>query len=239
VPIQRVGDIDMYYEVHGAGDAVVLIGGLGNDLSEWAWMVEWCARTHRVLAFDNRGAGRTDKPDVPYSIAMMAGDTVGLMDALAISEAIVIGASMGGRIALELTLEHPERVSGLILVSTSASGRPDVGLTRMEMLSLVGGLVFRGKYPQPRYAQSRQRAASRDYDCSDRLHEIHVRTTIMHGRKDRIFRLREAEAMRREMPNSQLVTFRGGHYFFGLHERRWFLDSIDDALNAGHSVRTS
>jgi 3-oxoadipate enol-lactonase len=238
VPIQRVGDIDMYYEVHGTGDPVVLIGGLGNDISEWEWMVQWCARTHRVLAFDNRGAGRTDKPDAPYSIEMMAGDTNALMEALGIAEATVLGVSMGGRIALELTLAHPERVARLILVSTSAAASPDTGLTRMEMLSVIGNLFFRGKYPQPRYAQSRQRQASRAYDCLDRLHEIHVPATIMHGRKDKIFPLRRAEELRRGIANSELVTFRGGHGFFIFKERKWFLDSVSTALGAGASVRT-
>lgn len=238
MPVQRVGDIDMYYEVHGAGDPVVLIGGLANDVSEWEWMIQWCARTHKVLAFDNRGAGRTDKPDAPYSIEMMAGDTHGLMEALGISGATVLGVSMGGRIALALTLAHPERVARLVLVSTSAAGVPDTGPTRMEMLSVLGSLFFKGKYPQPRYARSRQSQASRAYDCIDRLHEIQVPATIMHGRNDKIFQLRRAEELRHGIANSQLITFRGGHLFFLFKERKWFLDSVATALEHGTSVRT-
>lgn len=239
MPVQRVHDIDMYYEVHGAGEPLVLIGGLGNDLSEWEWMVDWCARTHMVLAFDNRGAGRTDKPDALYSIEMMAGDTDALMEALGISGAAVLGVSMGGRIALELTLEHPVRVASLILVSTSAAAHPDVGLTRMDLLSGLAGLVLRGKYPQPRYAQSRQRQASRAYDRTNRLHEIRVPATIMHGRRDRIVPLREAEQLRRGIADSQLVIFRGGHAFFMFRERRWFLDSLNIAFASARPVRPS
>jgi pimeloyl-ACP methyl ester carboxylesterase len=237
VPIQRVGDIDMYYELHGTGDPVVLIGGLANDVSESERLIEWCSRSHRVLAFDNRGAGRTDKPDIPYSIEMMAADTAGLMEALGVSDATVLGISMGGRIALELTLEHPELVARLILVSTSAASRPDNGPTRMEMLSFLAGLVFRGKYPQPAYAQSRQRQASRVYECLDRLEEIQVPTTIMHGRNDWIFPLRQAEDIRHGVAHSQLVTFRGGHLFFMRKERKWFLDSVDAALTFGDPVK--
>jgi 3-oxoadipate enol-lactonase len=239
VPVQRVRDIDMYYEVHGTGDPLVLIGGLGSDISEWEWMVEWCARTHMVLAFDNRGAGRTDKPEAPYSIEMMAGDTDQLMEALGVSDATVLGVSMGGRIALELTLEHPQRVAGLILVSTSAAAHPNAGLTRTELLSVLAGLVFRGRYPQPRYAQSLQRQASRAYDCTNRLHEIRAPTTILHGRRDKVFPLQEAEQLRRGISDSQLVAFRGGHAFFTSGERRWFLDTLDAAFASGRAVPAS
>ncbi len=232
----RVGDIDMYYEVHGSGEPLVLIGGLANDVSEWEWMINSCAESHRVLAFDNRGAGRSDKPDVPYSIEMMAEDTDALMEIAGMPQATVLGVSMGGRIALQLTLAHPERVARLILVSTMASARPEGSMTRMEMLSLVGSLIFRGRHPQPRYAQGRQRDASRRYDCTDRLGEIHVPTTILHGRKDRIAPLHEAQLMRRGIAGSELITFRGGHLFFLVKERKWFIDSVAAALQSRGAV---
>lgn len=239
MPIQRAGDIDMYYEFHGSGDPVVLIGGLGNDITESERLIQWLAHANRVLAFDNRGAGRTDKPDIPYSIEMMAADTAALMEALDISGATVLGISMGGKIAMELTLEHPELVARLILVSTSAAARPDNGPTRMEMLSFLARFVFRGKYPQPAYAQGRQRRASHVYECLDRLDEIQVPTTIMHGRNDWIVPLRRAEELRHGIERSQLVTFRGGHLFFMRKERKWFLDSVDTALRYGDAVTSA
>lgn len=237
MPVAQVGDINMYYEVHGSGDPIVLIGGLANDLSESEWFVNWCGQTNRVLVFDNRGAGRTDKPDTPYTIPMMADDTAGVMEAAGMPRATVLGISMGGRIALDLALEHPERVARLILVSTRASARPpDSPVSRIEMLSILSSLVFRGKYPQPRYALSRQREASRTYDCADRLDDIRVPTTILHGRRDRITPLREAETMRRCIPGSQLVTFGGGHLFFLRRERKWFLDTVASVLAAPSSL---
>jgi pimeloyl-ACP methyl ester carboxylesterase len=239
VPVTRAGDIDMYYELHGSGEPLVLIGGLASDISQWGWLTDFCAQTHHVLAFDNRGAGRTDKPDAPYTIPMMANDTDALMDAVGMNRATVIGISMGGKIALDLALEHPDRVARLVLVSTRASARLDGSMSRMEMLGVLSGLVFRGKYPQPRYAFSRQREASRSFDCIDRLGEIHVPTTILHGRKDRIAPLREAEAMRRGIAGSQLVTFRGGHLFFLIHERKWFFDSLAAAMTARSHVAGS
>jgi 3-oxoadipate enol-lactonase len=239
VPVVRVRDLDMYYELHGEGEPLVLIGGLANDLSEWEWMVQRCAETHRVLAFDNRGAGRTGKPDIPYSIEMMAADTAGLMTALDISGATVLGVSMGGKIALALALDHPELVARLILVSASAVSRVDNGPTRMEMLMFLGRLFARGKYAQPGYAQSRQRQASFAFECVDRLDEIEVPTTIMHGRNDWIAPLRRAEEIREGIAGSQLVTFRGGHLFFMRKERKWFLDSVDTALTYEIPVRAT
>jgi 3-oxoadipate enol-lactonase len=231
VPVIHAGDIDMYYELHGSGDPLVLIGGLASDISQWAWLTDWCAQTHHVLAFDNRGAGRTDKPDAPYTIPMMANDTDALMETVGMSHATVLGISMGGRIALDLALEHPDRVARLILVSTMASARPVSSMSRMELLSVLSGLVFRGRHPQPRYAFNRQREASRSFDCTDRLDEIHVPTTILHGRGDRIAPLRGAQMMRRGIAGSRIVTFSGGHLFFLVRERKWFLDSVATALD--------
>lgn len=231
MPVTHAGDIDMYYELHGAGEPLVLIGGLGSDISRWASITDWCAQTHHVLAFDNRGAGRTDKPDAPYTIPMMANDTDGLMETVGMSHATILGISMGGRVALDLALEHPNRVARLILVSTMASARPLTSMTRMEMLGALSNLIFRGKHPQPRYAFERQREASRSYDCVERLSEIRVPTTILHGRRDKIAPLREAERMRREITGSTLVTFSRGHLFF-MRERKWFFDSVTTAMQA-------
>src|SRR5262249_13221507 len=87
MPSVQGGDIDVYYEIHGDGPPLVFIGGLGVDLTVFASVTSRLAHTFRVLTFDNRGAGRTDKPDAPYSIPMMAEDTIGLMNTLGIGRA--------------------------------------------------------------------------------------------------------------------------------------------------------
>ncbi len=114
-----VDGLNMYYEVHGEGKPLLLISGLGNDLNGWALQIPEFAKKYRVIAFDNRGSGRTDAPDLRYSIQMMAEDTIGLMDALGIEKAHVLGVSMGGYIAEELAIGYPRRVGSLILMTTS------------------------------------------------------------------------------------------------------------------------
>jgi pimeloyl-ACP methyl ester carboxylesterase len=126
VPRVRVGDIDMFYVEAGQGEPLVLVMGFGGDHLAWALQTPALAARYRVIAFDNRGAGQTDQPDVPYTIATMAGDTVGLMDALGIDAAHVLGLSMGGMIAQEIALRHPARVRSLQLHATLA--RPDAYL---------------------------------------------------------------------------------------------------------------
>src|SRR5262245_18753158 len=123
MPTAKVGDIRIFYEVMGEGEPVVLIMGFGGDHLAWGFQVRELATRYRVIAFDNRGAGETDAPDIPYTTAMMADDTVGLLDALEIDRAHVVGASMGGMIAQEVALRHRRRVRSLQLHCTFA--RPD------------------------------------------------------------------------------------------------------------------
>jgi 3-oxoadipate enol-lactonase len=118
VPGIRVGDIEIYHEIHGRGEPLLLIMGLGSDLAGWMFQVHEFSKRYRVIVFDNRGVGRTDSPDAPYSIPMMAGDAAGLMDALDVGSAHVLGISMGGFIAQELALRRPRLVRSLILAAT-------------------------------------------------------------------------------------------------------------------------
>lgn len=123
MPKVRVGDLTMHYAEAGAGDPLVAVMGLSADHLAWGFQLEAFARHHRVVTFDNRGAGQTDAPDTSYTTPMMARDTLGLMDALGIDRAHVVGVSMGGMIAQEIALAAPERVRTLHLGCTLA--RPD------------------------------------------------------------------------------------------------------------------
>jgi len=125
MPFARVNDITMYYEVHGdSGSAVVLIHGFNCTKVGWPRShVARMAAQHRVVIFDNRGVGQTDKPTTAYSMLQFAGDVVGLMDALDVQAAHLFGMSMGGMIAQHVVLGYPERVLSLVLGST-APGEP-------------------------------------------------------------------------------------------------------------------
>ncbi len=141
----EVGDIKMYCVEAGAGEPLVLVMGLGGDHTAWGFQVPVLAERYRVIAFDNRGAGQTDQPDLPYTTRGMAEDTVGLMDALGIPRAHVCGVSLGGMIAQELALNHPDRVLSLQLHCSLA--RPDAYLlalsrTWLEMRAALSREAF-------------------------------------------------------------------------------------------------
>ncbi|MBM5812430.1 MAG: alpha/beta fold hydrolase [Gammaproteobacteria bacterium] len=110
----------LYYEIDGEGDDLLLIGGLGQDVTGWAFQVPRFIQHYRVIVFDNRDAGRSAEASGPYTTADMADDVAGLMDALQISRAHVLGYSLGGAIAQEFALRHQIRVNKLILACTSA-----------------------------------------------------------------------------------------------------------------------
>jgi pimeloyl-ACP methyl ester carboxylesterase len=122
MPTAFVNDIHIYYEVHGQGPNLTLIEGLGYDLWSWYRQIPVFSRHFRVLAYDNRGVGRSDKPAGPYSHAQNAADLAGLLDHLGWDRTHVLGHSMGGFIAQEFALHHPERLDRLILVATGFGG---------------------------------------------------------------------------------------------------------------------
>ena len=129
MPTTRANGIDIYYEVAGDGPPLILISGLGYGLWQWHKMVPLLSEQFRVITFDNRGAGQTDKPAGPYSAAMLADDTAGLLKALGTDRAIVLGHSMGGFIAQQMALSHSHCIDTLVLASTTFGGPNQIPVT--------------------------------------------------------------------------------------------------------------
>ena len=119
MPLADLGDHQLYYKERGEGPPVLGVMGFALDQRFWASQIPAVTGTHRFITFDNRGVGRsTGTP--PTSMEEMAADAIGLLDHLGIEKTVVFGLSMGGAISQRIVLEHPERVSALILGITWA-----------------------------------------------------------------------------------------------------------------------
>jgi 3-oxoadipate enol-lactonase len=118
--MEKAGDLNLEYYDEGSGPPLVMIMGLGGQASSWGEsLLERLQKHFRTIRFSNRGTGASDKPSGGYTIRQMADDATALMETIGLEQAHVFGISMGGMIAQELVLNHPERVQGLVLGCTT------------------------------------------------------------------------------------------------------------------------
>lgn len=143
MPVARIGRYDIHYVEEGRGDPVLLIHGLAGDLSAWGPQMAALRERHRVVAFDNRGAGRSTQIDEPVSTLDLARDTIALMDHLGLADAHVVGRSMGGAIAQLVALERPDLVRSLVLCASFAKLDP---LGRRVLTNMRQVLEWRGDW---------------------------------------------------------------------------------------------
>lgn len=121
MPNIQVNNVSLYYEIHGTGEPLMLVAGLGSDSQSWQPVMEELSRHFLVIAPDNRGTGRTVPQDVETSIRQIADDCMVLAKHLGFSSFNLLGHSMGGFVALDLATRYPDAVDKLILAGTSAS----------------------------------------------------------------------------------------------------------------------
>jgi pimeloyl-ACP methyl ester carboxylesterase len=136
VPTVESNGIRLAYEVHGHGQPLLLVTGVGYGGWFWHRLVPYLAPHYQVITFDNRGSGGSDKPAGPYATRQLADDALGLVDALGLSRLYVMGHSLGGFIAQELVLARPALVARLILSATTHGG-PNVIPIGAEALAVL------------------------------------------------------------------------------------------------------
>jgi pimeloyl-ACP methyl ester carboxylesterase len=255
-----VGELDMYYEVHGSGRPLVLLHGAYMTIDMLGPLLTGLAQTRQVIAAEQQGHGRTADVDRPISYEQMADDTAGLLRHLEVDQADVVGYSMGGAIALQLAIRHPRLVRKLVVASASfrSDGMPAVAL---EMFPAITPEMFAGSPIDAEYRRIAPNpgdfpklvAKLTQLDTTpfawpeEDIRAIPAPTLIILGDSDGIrlehavelFRLRGGGVMGdlQGMPASQLAVLPGTAHFvppgYGLLDRtEWLLAMIPPFLDA-------
>jgi 3-oxoadipate enol-lactonase len=253
MPRVSVGDISLSYEQAGEGSDLVLIHGLGGDLHVWDADVPVFARHHRVLRFDVRGCGASEKPAGPYSPVLFARDAEALLAACGIIQAHVLGISMGGVIAQRLALDFPARVRSLILVSTSSEvGKQSVAMwqwlaDRIEREGFDASTADASHAFSPRFATAHSEviadlsrriaandprayaAAARavsDYNWTDDLRRVLAPTLILQALDDQLTPPGGSVKMSRALPHSRLLMIAEAGHNLPLEQPTLFHDTV-------------
>jgi pimeloyl-ACP methyl ester carboxylesterase len=226
MPYAPVGDVDIYYEIHGPHDAppLVLIGGWASYRWIWFRQIPTLMKKYKCIVFDNRGAGKSSKPDYPYTMEMMAADTVGLLDALNIESAHFLGISMGGLVGQQIALSYPEKVRTLILVSTHFGGPNHIPIPDEVVMRQIDEWVT--KHPAPLFAQVHQSSATGGFDSESQLKNITSPTLILHGANDFTILPKNSELLAERIPNSKLQFIEGAAHFVIVEKYEEFNDAV-------------
>jgi 3-oxoadipate enol-lactonase len=114
----------VHFEVHGSGEPLLFIHGLGSSAHDWRLQVGHLASQYTVITYDVRGHGASQKPPPPYSMRLFASDAKALLDHLDIESACVVGISMGGMIAFQLAVDHPSAVDAMVIINSVPEFKP-------------------------------------------------------------------------------------------------------------------
>lgn len=242
MPKATVNELDINYQALGTGSPLLLIIGLSFSMADWGdYFPDLLAEKYQVILFDNRDAGLTSESQRDYAIADLADDTANLLKALNISKAHIFGVSMGGMIAQQLALRHPDKVDKLILGCTMAGGTcSNLGDMATLATALISDdfrqLLFPKDYidshnteidklfatSTPLHSQDgalqRQMLAFSSYDACNDIQDIKAETLILTGDTDVLIPASNSEYLNQQIPNSALGTIAdAGHGFCFSH----------------------
>jgi 3-oxoadipate enol-lactonase len=239
----EVNGITINYELEGEGaETIVLINGLADDLLSWDFQVPALLEAgYRVLRFDNRGIGKSDKPAGGYTSRMLADDAKGLVDQLGISDFHLMGVSMGGMIAEEYALAYGDDLRSLTLACTYAEPDPFCSTMFAMWGDLARGLgvpfvmrdvalwAFTGPFFEERPADAAEFAAAMEgldmtveaylsqlnviqkHSALGRLGKITTPTLVLAGEEDILIPVRLSRRLQAGIPGSEWTTVPGGH----------------------------
>ncbi|WP_336024205.1 alpha/beta fold hydrolase [Halobellus salinisoli] len=221
-----VNGVDCYYETAGSGEPVAFVGDVGYGAWQWSWQHAAVAGPYRSIVTDLRGCGRSDAPPGPYAVGDLVDDFTTVLSDAGVRSAHVVGAGLGGMVALEAA-RTTSRVDSLVLVGTAARGAgldleplwaapgdPDA-LERSLAAGLSDAFVdahpdavaqmveWRAAEDADRAAWKAHEAAVEGFDVSDRLYEITVPALVVHGADDAVWPAKRGEALAEGLPRGE------------------------------------
>jgi len=243
MPTIRSGDADIYYEVTGSGEPLLMIMGFLSDSRMWMLQTPAFSEHFTCITFDNRGVGNSSRPPGPYTMEQMAADAIAVLDDAGVDKAHVLGISMGGAIAQHVALKVPERVRSLVLAATWS--QPNQWLERLSAISAqltehVGAEAFGSSVllwlftpalfinspdviavieqmmttiQPPMESFENQLAAVHAHDTTEQLHQITAPTLVMGARRDFMVPPELAQIIADSIPGSRFEMLEGGHGF--------------------------
>lgn len=234
MPKITVGDLEINYQIHGKGEPLLLIMGLSFSLLDWGTKLpELLSQHYKVILFDNRDAGETSRSSHPYTIAQMATDAAGLLDALGESRANVFGVSMGGMIAQHFALNYSDKLNKLILGCTMAGGScSQLGAFSNLFNGNVLELLFTPEFIQQNQAGlatflqtttpfhskgdalGRQFYAMSSHDTCDRLEKITAPTLVITGDSDRVIPPQNSDVLVQKIPGTKQEIIKDAAHAF-------------------------
>ncbi len=136
----QANGINLYYEASGSGEPLIFLPGLGGTTELWFYQLRHFQKNYLTISLDNRGAGRSDKPEGPYSMQIFAKDLHDLLNAIGIDQPVnLVGASMGGLIAQAFVHDYPDRVKRLVLACTGVSAAdPHITIASPDVMQRLG-----------------------------------------------------------------------------------------------------
>jgi pimeloyl-ACP methyl ester carboxylesterase len=237
MPKVKIGDINMYYEVHGRGEPLVMIAGAGASVKWMYHVIPIYSKDYQFILYDNRDIGKTEGPDTPYTIEMLADDLAGLLNAIGIKAAHVHGTSMGGMIAQQLAIRHSEKVISLILKSTYCGGpgsafhedhlkylKQRKNMTREEYIrktfriSITRQFAEKNPEAMKQFMElakdfpspailDKQNETVMKHNTYEQLPKIKAPTLVIHGNDDHIFPAINARIIASRIPHAEVKIF--------------------------------
>jgi 3-oxoadipate enol-lactonase len=233
----------IYWDEQGRGAPILLIMGLGYPSAMWHRTRPALSTSFRTIALDNRGAGQSDVPAGPYSIALMASDAAAVLDAAGVSSAHVFGVSMGGMIAQEFALQYPGRVQSLILGCTAFGGpnakraepaavemlKARIWMSREQAAEAAIPFIYdaatprhlidediarRHPWPTSPAGYLAQLQAILAWESFRRLPQITAPTLVIHGKADRLVPPGNGELIAARIPGAQLILLEHASHLF-------------------------